>query len=132
MTLTLKAEKKKKLILKCQNLFSHPQTTVLKLTKMIGLVSSTNQVILPARLQLNYLQQQQIKSLNQACSSQAEIISNNPSKQELFWWIENLRLNNGRSLRQKEPTLMIPADASKSGWGAFCNGVSLKRRITCK
>ena len=78
------------------------------------------------------LQQQQIKSLNQAGPFQAEIVLNDLSKQELFWWIENLRLNNGRSLRQKKPTFVIPADASKSGWDVFCNGVSLKRKITCK
>ena len=124
MTLALTEEKMKKVILKCQNLLSHPQTTVLELTKLIGLMSSTVQAVLPARLQLRYLQQQQIQSLNQACSYQAEIVLNSLSKQELLWWVENLRLNNGRSLRQKEPNLVIQTDASKSGWGAFCNGVS--------
>ena len=37
--------------------------------------------------------------------------------------MENLRLNNGRSLRQKEPNLVIQADASKSDWGTFSNAV---------
>ena len=43
MTLALTEEKMEKLILKCQNLLSHPQsqTTVLELTKLIGLMSST-------------------------------------------------------------------------------------------
>ena len=67
MTLALTEEKMKKVILKCQNLLSHPQTTVLELTKLVGLMSSTVQAVLPARLQLRYLQQQQIQSLNQAC-----------------------------------------------------------------
>ena len=124
MTLALIEEKMKKVILKCQNLLSHPQTTVLELRKLIGLMSSTVQAVLPARLQLRYLQQQQIQSLNQACSYQAEIVLNSLSKQELLWWVENLRLNNGRSLRQKEPNLVIQTDASKSSWGGFCNGVS--------
>ena len=39
------------------------------------------------------------------------------SKQELLWWVENLRLNNERSIRQKDPNLVIQTDASKSGWG---------------
>ena len=38
--------------------------------------------------------------------------------------MENLRLNNGRSLTQKEPNLVIQTDASKSGLEAFYNGVS--------
>ena len=71
---------------------------------------------------VNFEQQQQIQSINQACSYQAEIVLNSLSKQELLWWIENLRLNNKRSLRQKEPNLVIQRDVSKSGWGAFCNG----------
>ena len=137
MTLALTEEKMENLILKCQNLLSHPQsqTTVLELTKLIGLMSSIVQTVLPARLQLRYLQQQQIQRLNQACSYQAEIVLNSLSKQELLWWVENLRLNNGRSLRQKEPNLVIRTDASKSAWGAFSNGMSTegngqKRRRT--
>ena len=47
MTLALTEEKIEKVILKCQNLLSHPQTTVLELTKFIGLMSSTVQAVLP-------------------------------------------------------------------------------------
>ena len=50
MTLALTEEKMEKLILKCQNLFSHPQTTVLELTKLIGLMSSTVQAVLLAKV----------------------------------------------------------------------------------
>ena len=39
----------------------------------MDLMSSTVQAVLPACLQLKYLQQQQIQSLNQASSYQAEI-----------------------------------------------------------
>lgn len=38
--------------------------------------------------------------------------------------MENLRFNNERLIRQKEPNLFIQTDASKSGWGTFCNGMS--------
>ena len=38
--------------------------------------------------------------------------------------MESLRLNNERSIRQKYPNLVIQMDASKSGWGVFCNEVS--------
>ena len=47
MNLALTEEKTEKVILKCQNLLSHPQTTVLELTKLIGLMSSTVQAVLP-------------------------------------------------------------------------------------
>ena len=123
MVLSLSEEKMKKVISLCQDLLSHPQTTVLELKKLIGLLSSTVQAVLPARLQLRYLQQQQIQALNQSHSYQTELILNNQSIQELLWWVENLRLTNGRSLRQHELNLVIQTDASRSGWGAFCNEV---------
>ena len=66
---------------------------------------STIQAVLTARLQLRYLQQQQMQSLNQAYSYQAEMVLSSLSTQELLWSVENLRLNNGRSLRKKEPNL---------------------------
>ena len=84
MTLALTEENIEKVILKCQNLLSHSQTNVLELTKLIGLMSSTVQAILPACLKLRYLQQQQLQSLNQACSYQAETVLKSLSKQELF------------------------------------------------
>ena len=109
---------------KGRNLHSHAQTTVFEFKKFISLISSIVQAVLPVRLQLRYLQQQQMQSLNQACSYQEEIVLNSLPKQELLWWVGNLRLNNGRLLRQKEPNLVIQTDASKPGWGAFWYGVS--------
>ena len=108
-----------KVNLKCQNLLSHPQTNVYELTELISLMYSTVLASLPARLLLKYLHKQQMQSLNQACSYQADVVLNRLSKQELLWWVENLRLNNGWSLRQKESNLVIQTDASKSGWAAF-------------
>ena len=54
MSLALTEKKIEKVILKCQNLLSHPQTNVLELAKLIGLINSTVQAVLPARLQLRY------------------------------------------------------------------------------
>ena len=101
MTLTLTEENIEKVILKCQNLLSHSQTNVLELTKLIGLMSSTVQAILSACLKLRYLQEQQLQSLNQACSYQAKTVLKSLSKQELLWRVENLRSNNQRSLGTK-------------------------------
>ena len=52
----VQAEKEmEKVILKCQNLLSHPQTTVLGLINLIVLMSSIVPGVLPARPQLSYL-----------------------------------------------------------------------------
>ena len=84
MSLTLIEEKMEKVIFKCQNFLSLPQTTLLELTKSIGLMSSTVQAFLSARLQLRYLHQQQIQYLNQAGLYQTKEVLNTFSKQELI------------------------------------------------
>ena len=84
MALALTEEKMGKVILKYQNLLSYLQTTVMELTKLIGLMCSTAQAVPPDRLQLKYLQQQQIQLLNQVCSYQTEMVLKSLSKQELF------------------------------------------------
>ena len=63
MTLDLTEEKVKKIIKQCLDLSSRPQIRVLDLTKMLGTLSSTIQAVLPAHLQIRYLQQQQIAAL---------------------------------------------------------------------
>ena len=47
----------------CQNLLRSCATTLLDLTKAIGLLSSTIQAVEPAKIRLRFLQQQQIKFL---------------------------------------------------------------------
>lgn len=50
--------------------------------------------------------------------------SADPAKQELQWWLHNLELYNGKSLLAQTPIVIqnISLDASKNGWGAFCQG----------
>ena len=56
-------EKIQKVKAKCQNLLTEPETSILELTKVTGLLTSAIQLVLPPRLQCRYLQLQQIASL---------------------------------------------------------------------
>ena len=56
MAISLTEEKIQKVIKNCQELYQSSQSTPLKLTKLIGLLSSAAQAILPARIQYKYLQ----------------------------------------------------------------------------
>ena len=53
---------------KCQNLLTEPKALILELTKVIGLLTSTVQEVLPARLQCRYPQLQKISSLKESHS----------------------------------------------------------------
>ena len=46
-------------------------------------------------------------------------------KEELNWWISNLRLSNGWSVISHQVELLIQSDASKTGWRAFCQKTSV-------
>ena len=45
-------------------------------------------------------------------------------QEELIWWVNNLKLSNGRSLVNSKPQIIITSDASLKGWGASCQGQS--------
>ena len=64
MTFALSDKKLKHVSQQCQEIFTQPKTSVLNLTKLIGLLSSTVQVFLPARIQFRHLLQEQKKGSN--------------------------------------------------------------------
>ena len=55
MTLSLSEEKLTHMTQKYQERYSQPGTSVLSLTKLIGLLSSTVQAILPGKIQFRFL-----------------------------------------------------------------------------
>ena len=76
-------------------------------------MSSTIQAVLPAKINFRYLQQQQIQALKTQGSYYKKMILNRNSKEELQWWIKNLKLCSGRYLIQSHSQLMIQTDSSR-------------------
>ena len=75
VTLSLLKEKPNYMIQQCLHVYSKPKTSVLNLTKLIGLLSSIVLAIF--------------------FPTGANIRPEKP-RQELFWWIENTNLSNGK------------------------------------
>ncbi|KAI9552222.1 reverse transcriptase [Daphnia sinensis] len=48
------------------------------------------------------------------------------ARSDLEWWIHNLNEMNGKDFFPKSPDIKIFSDASLSGWGAVCNGVTTR------
>ena len=86
--------------------------------------SSTIQPVLPGQINFRYPQQQQIKALRTQGSYCKKVILNRNSKEELQWWIQNLKICNGPYLIQSHSQVLIQTDASIKGWGAKCQGIS--------
>ena len=70
---------------------------------------------------------QQISSLWENLSFLDKIILNKISKINLKWWVQNVKLRNGRALIQPSAEVLIQTDASVKGWEATCNGISTGR-----
>ena len=85
LKLFLNKIKIQKVVSKCQNLLNNLQTSILELTKLIGLLTSNIQAVLPARLNCRFLQMQQISSLSKNLSYLDKIVLNENSNIELKW-----------------------------------------------
>ena len=120
LSLSLTEQKLQKVKNCCMEMYKATKVSILELKKLLGLLCSTVQAVLPAQLQLRYLQQLQIRILQQERCCYQQITLNQKSKQELTWWIQNLSLCNGRCLVQPPPQMIIQTNASKTGWGVAC------------
>ena len=69
----------------------------------------------------------QIQALKLSKGYHVKVHLDEDAKDELFWWIENLRLYNGKSLFFPSTDLCISSDASTKGWGATCQEISTGR-----
>ena len=123
MFLSLPQEKVLKIQSQCQDVYAKGQVTVHELKKMLRVLASTIQAVLPAQLNVRYLQQQQIKALIATQYYQATVLLNSNSKEGLQWWIQNLHIFNGCYLIHPQNFLTIRTDASKKGWEAVCQGI---------
>ena len=63
MTLSLPEKKVSKVQKQCLELLQKSEVSILELTKLIGLLSSSVQAVLPAQINFRHLQQQQIQAL---------------------------------------------------------------------
>ena len=73
--------------------------------------------ILPAKLHCRFLQQQQIQTRMKNTSYKSEVLQNKESQMELFWWVKNIEIYNGRTLIQLSPQALLQTDTSLTGWG---------------
>jgi len=122
MELTLPSEKVEKILNQCEKLLSQKVVSILELTKLLGKLTSSAVAVLAAPLHYRKIQRSQINALWKSQSYHTSIVLSEEVKLELKWWLENLKLSNGKSLLMSEPDLVMSTDASKKGWGVDCQG----------
>ena len=55
-----------------------------------------------------------------------KFIISSEAETDLKWWVDNLERMNGKAFFPEKPDIEICSDASLSGWGAICNGVTTR------
>ena len=78
-------------------MYSKNWTLILEMTKLLSLIWSTIEAVVPARLQIRNLQQLQIQSLKLKKSFQMNVKLTALAKQELPWLMSNLQPSNGKA-----------------------------------
>jgi hypothetical protein len=48
------------------------------------------------------------------------------ARADLSWWVKSMDSSQGKIIFQGEQDIIIFSDASLSGWGAVCNGVTAR------
>ena len=102
----------------------HHEVSVRELSQLIGKLTASIQAIFPAPLHYWHLQNLKHKTLARFGHFDATTALSTEAKDELQWWLAHLNAWNGRALLRPSPDVIIETDASRSGWGAVCQGVT--------
>ena len=124
LSLSIPRDRIRKIQSKSQDLLNTPVTTVRELSKFLGLLSSSIQAVLPAPLHYRYLQQAKNSVIRFRKSYEGVVHLDSECHQDVQWWKYNLVAWNGKALFQQSTYLVIETDASRQGWGAYCQGMS--------
>jgi hypothetical protein len=130
MTMRLSEDKMSKIYSQCQELLHQETVSVRELSAMIGTLSSTSLAVLPAKLYYRELQRLKIVTLHRKKSYATMTRLTTACKDELRWWMNHLKLSNGREIKVPHPDMVIESDACLTGWGATCNGQTIQGHWT--
>jgi hypothetical protein len=126
LSLSLRPEKTAEIIDLCGRAFKRVSISLREIAKILGYLAWAIKAIPFAQSHYRDLQSQYIEGYKESGGSlNLTIILNKKSKQNLTWWVANVRESNGRPMSATDhPDLTIFSDASLSGWEAVLNEVS--------
>ena len=120
MTIRVPPEKLSKIQTRAKEVLKATSITGREIASLVGTASSMALGIPPAPLFYRALQQAKNAVIHDPLGLDAQILIDQPLREELQWWVEQAHQWNCRSLSPPEKSLWIQTDASKMGWGACC------------
>ena len=128
-TLSLPEEKVLKVESMCKSAILNPTMPARQVASLLGTLESCRLAIWQAPLHFGYLQIQLIHALHENDQNfDVTVLLDYNSLRELKWWMSNIDSVNGSPITPPLATLCITTDASKTGWGAVCQGQCTNRR----
>ncbi len=125
MTIRLTTAKATDLKKECESLLqSNKSPTIRWVAKVIGKIVASFPGVMYGPLYYRALEHDKSLALKKAKGNfDATMSLSQEAKKELWWWVKNVETAY-QTLSRKEPQHHITTDASLSGWGAECKGVS--------
>ena len=106
-----------------KNLLAPHQCSLCEAARFIGLAISFFRVVLPAKLHFRSLERFKIACLKQNNNNfDAKVYLPPDVVLDLKWWAHNAHEHNGVPFQKPVNMLSVTTDASRSGWGAICDG----------
>lgn len=93
---------------------------VRELASFIGLLINAFYAILEAPMHYRVLERYKVRTLESFNDFDSDLELDYKSLEEIKWWSNNVRLKNGKKIRQSKISLNIQSDASLKGYGSFC------------
>ena len=125
LSLYLRLENVVEKITLCSTALKRDLVSLREIAKILGNLAWAIKAISFAQSNYRNLQSQYIEGCKDARDSlNSAFILDVKSRQDLSWWIANVKECNGRPMSATEPDLTIFSDASLLGWRAVLNDVS--------
>ena len=123
MKIKMADEKVTQLMALCSGARQKRILSVRELATLLGKMTSTLPAIFQAPLWYRELQRLKNQALWKSESFDDMVTLNEEALLELEWWSTKVNLVNGKSVRPRDPDLIVETDASLQGWGAVCRGI---------
>ena len=124
MELRLPGDKLKNIRGEAKKLLTSEHTTALELSRTLGKMNAATKAIAIAPLFYRQLQAELQSALFKSGQDYNTLLNlSTGAKEELQWWHTHFTQWNGRSLIARKPNVSLETDASRTGWGAVCQGV---------
>lgn len=113
----LTEEKILKIISKASALLQSQYVVVRDLASFIGSIINAFDAVYGAQLHYRSLERDKILGLGEKRNFDNKLILSNGSRDEISWWLDNVRLKNGKWLRPPDVQIRCRTDASLAGFG---------------